>query len=126
MKRCLRLGPLAVWLSCRVPKIVACPICPGTSIVTTGQQLEIADQVVLTVPGATARQFRTVEVVRGNTAVGEPITEPVREGDTASRQSNVVLDPASHYAFVTYLQRSLRPDARVALESLPVVPAEVK
>jgi hypothetical protein len=91
MKRWDLLGMLGALLVSVVPVALACPICLGASFVPTGQQLEIADQVVLAVPVAKGRQFRIVEVVKGNTAVGQLIAEPVRGGDAAIRQGQAFL-----------------------------------
>ena len=52
-------------------------------MVTIGQQLDMADQVVLAVPLAGAK-FRIVEIVKGNNAVGDVIADQVTGLDTAA------------------------------------------
>ena len=51
--------------------------------VTVGQQLDMADRVVLAVPLAGGK-FRIVEVVKGKDAVGDVIADPVTDLDTAA------------------------------------------
>jgi hypothetical protein len=53
-------------------------------MVTIGQQLDMADRVVLAVPVAGGNQFRIVEVVKGKDAVGDLSAEPVIGLDAAA------------------------------------------
>ena len=57
---------------------------PLAKVVTIGQQLDMADRVVLAVPLAGANQFRIVEVVKGKDAVGDIIADPVTDLDAAA------------------------------------------
>lgn len=65
---------------------VACPLCyeAARQVVTLGQQLDMADRVVLAMPVAGANQFRIVEVVKGKDAIGDIIADPVTGLDAAA------------------------------------------
>jgi hypothetical protein len=71
------------WLRCVLAALLlvtaggaeACPICLSGLVVTPGQQLDGADQVVLAVPAAGENRFRIVEVVKGNDIAGGTIVE---------------------------------------------------
>jgi len=54
----------------------ACPICFSGVVITPGQKLDAADQAVLAVPLANQGQFRIIEVIKGDVAADETITEP--------------------------------------------------
>jgi hypothetical protein len=75
----LQCGLVAVILLFMVPAAMACPLCyeAARQMVTIGQQLDMADQVVLAVPLEGGEQFRIVEVVKGNDTVGAVIADPV-------------------------------------------------
>jgi hypothetical protein len=66
-------------------------------LVTAGQQLDMADRVVLAVPTGDGDQLRIIDIVKGNDAVGEVIADPVTGLDiTAVRDlepSLLVRDP---------------------------------
>ena len=83
--RWLNCGLAALFLFISVPAAVACPLCyeVARQVVTIGQQLDMADQVVLAVPLAGAK-FRIVEIVKGNNAVGDVIADQVTGLDTAA------------------------------------------
>jgi hypothetical protein len=53
----------------------ACAICFSGIVITPGQKLDAADQAVLAVPLADQGQFRVVDIVKGDGAVDEIITE---------------------------------------------------
>jgi hypothetical protein len=53
-------------------------------MVTAGQQLDMADRVVLAEPIGNANRFRVVEVIKGHDALGEFITDPVTGLDAAA------------------------------------------
>jgi hypothetical protein len=61
----------------------ACAICFSGVVITPGQKLDSADQAVLAVPSAHRGQFRIIEVVKGNVAADEAITEPGLSASTA-------------------------------------------
>jgi hypothetical protein len=65
----------------------ACAICFSGIAVTPGQKLDSADQAVLAVPLANQGQFRVIEVIKGDVAAGEAITEP---GPLASTAESVM------------------------------------
>jgi len=86
-------GP-AVRLLCALALMVitageaaACAICLSAFVVTTGQQLDLADQAVLAVPLSDGGQFRIIEVVKGNAVVDGNIAEPVSRVDAAALES---------------------------------------
>ena len=54
----------------------ACAICFSGIVITPGLKLDSADQAVLAVPLANQGQFRIIEVVKGDVAVDEAITQP--------------------------------------------------
>jgi hypothetical protein len=58
-----------------VGSAAGCPICFTGRVVTTGQQLDAADQAVLAI--AEGEQFRVIEVVKGSASAGAFIAEPV-------------------------------------------------
>jgi hypothetical protein len=57
----------------------ACQVCleAARELLSIGGQLDIADRVVLAAPVADGNQFRIIEVVKGEDAVGAIITDPV-------------------------------------------------
>jgi len=61
----------------------ACAICFSGVVITPGQKLDAADQAVLAVPLAGQGQFRIIDVVKGNVAADEIITEPGLLASTA-------------------------------------------
>jgi hypothetical protein len=61
----------------------ACAICLSGWVVTLGQQLDLADKVVLALPENNGKLFRVVEVVKGRGSAGGIITEPVVRVDAA-------------------------------------------
>jgi hypothetical protein len=69
----------ALFLLISAAAAVACPLCyeAARQMMTIGQQLDMADRVVLAVPLAGASQFRIAEVVKGKDAVGDVIADPV-------------------------------------------------
>jgi hypothetical protein len=83
--RWLNCGLAALFLFISVPAAVACPLCyeAARQVVTIGQQLDMADQVVLAVPLAGAK-FRIVEIVKGINAAGDVIADQVTGLDTAA------------------------------------------
>jgi hypothetical protein len=89
----------AVFLLISAAAAVACPLCyeAARQMVTIGQQLDMADQVVLATPLGGANQFRIVAVVKGKTAVGDIIGDPVMGLDTAAAANSdpclLVRDP---------------------------------
>jgi hypothetical protein len=54
----------------------ACDICFSGIVITLGQKVDAADQAVLAIPLANQEQFRIVEVVKGDVAADDTITEP--------------------------------------------------
>jgi hypothetical protein len=65
----------------------ACAICLSGWVVTIGQQLDLADQVVLALPENDGKSFRVVEVVKGRGSAGGIITEAVVRVDAATMSS---------------------------------------
>jgi len=89
-------GWLSLSLALALPLITAtgaaaCPLCyeAARQMETTGQQLDMADQVVLAAPVAGRSEFRIVETVKGQDAPGVIIAEPVVGRDAAA----VTCDP---------------------------------
>ena len=76
---------------------VACPLCyeAARQLVTIGQQLDVADRVVLALPVEGANQFGIVEVVKGRDAVGDVIADPVTgfEATASGNPCLLVRDP---------------------------------
>jgi len=83
--RWLNCGLAALLLFISARAAVACPLCyeAARQAVTVGQQLDMADRVVLAVPLAGGK-FRIVGIVKGNDAVGDVIADPVTGLDTAA------------------------------------------
>jgi hypothetical protein len=69
---------------------VACPLCyeAARQSVTIGQQLDMAEGVVLAVPIADTDRFQIVEVVKGEGAVGDIIADPVTSLDPKAAASS--------------------------------------
>jgi hypothetical protein len=91
----LLASPSAGWLKYKLAAMfflisaaaaVGCPLCyeAARQMVTIGQQLDMADQVVLATPLDGANLFRIVAVVKGKNAVGDIITDPVMGLDAAA------------------------------------------
>jgi hypothetical protein len=79
-------SPSAGWLKYKLAALfflisagaaVGCPLCyeAARQMVTIGQQLDMADHVVLATPLGGAHQFRIVAVVKGKNAVGDIIAD---------------------------------------------------
>jgi hypothetical protein len=81
------LCALAALMVITAGEAAACAICLSAFVVTTGQQLDLADQAVLAVPASDGGQFRVAEVVKGNAAVDGIIAEPVSRVDAAALES---------------------------------------
>ncbi len=65
----------------------ACPICFSGLVLTIGQQLDAADRAVLAVPLGDRGQFQIVAVIKGKSAIGEIVTDPVSKLDSAALRS---------------------------------------
>jgi hypothetical protein len=97
--RWLKFSLVALSLLVSLPAAVACPLCyeAARQLVTVGQQLDMADRVVLAVPTGDNDQFRIIEIVKGDDAVGGIIVDPVTGLDTAAvrdrEPSLLVRDP---------------------------------
>ena len=65
---------------------IACPLCyeAARQLMTEGVQLDMAERVVLAVPGADTSQLRIVAVIKGKDAVGDLIADPVIDIDGAA------------------------------------------
>jgi len=77
---------ITAFLLASVTAVVACPLCyeAARQMVTAGQQLDMADRVVLAEPIGNANRFRIIEVIKGGDALGELITDPVAGLDAAA------------------------------------------
>jgi hypothetical protein len=73
----------------------ACPICFSGMVVTVGQQMDAADQVVLAVPQSDGEQFKIVAIVKGDFTVGAIISEPVSRVKGALAIDAFAADPVS-------------------------------
>ncbi len=62
----------------------ACSICRGSLVFPRGQQLDVAEQVVIAVPVADGTQWRIIEVTKGTAFAGQVISEPVDGTDNAA------------------------------------------
>jgi hypothetical protein len=84
--RWLKCGLATLFLFISARAAVACPLCyeAARQIVTIGQQLDMAERVVLGVPLAGVDQFRIVEIIKGKDAVGDVIADPVTGPDAAT------------------------------------------
>src|SRR5262245_8189218 len=84
-RRWLTCWRAAVLLLASATAAVACPLCyeAARQMVIGGQQLDMADRVVLAEPIGNAKRFRVVEVIKGHDALGEFITDPVMGLDAA-------------------------------------------
>jgi hypothetical protein len=79
----LLLIGLGVLLLALAGQAQACAICLSGITITPGQKLDSAEQAVIAVPLANPEQLRIVEVIKGNAAAGDTITEPVLSAPTA-------------------------------------------
>jgi len=72
-------GLAALFLLVSAAAVVACPLCyeAARQLVTIGQQLDMADRVVLAVPVEGGNRFRIVEIVKGKDTIGDVIVDPV-------------------------------------------------
>jgi len=88
-------SPSHGWLASRLAAVfvlisaaaaMACPLCyeAARQMVTIGQQLDMAAQVVLATPVGGTNQFRIVAVVKGKNAVGDIIADPVTSLDATT------------------------------------------
>ncbi len=75
----LKYTPTALFLLISAAAAVACPLCyeAARQLVTIGQQLDMADRVVLAVPVEGGNRFRIVEIVKGKDTIGDVIVDPV-------------------------------------------------
>lgn len=82
----MRYRPAALLLVLASSTAAACPLCAEAArqFVTIGQQLDVADRVVLADPLPDGRRYRVVAVVKSDIPVGSLITEPVTAGDGSS------------------------------------------
>jgi hypothetical protein len=71
------LVPLLLLVS--APTAMACPLCyeAARQLVTIGQQLDMADRIVLARPVGGGNHFRIVAIVKGQDAIGDGIADPV-------------------------------------------------
>lgn len=73
----LRLLPVLIMLLLAAAgKVHACAVCLSGITITPGQRLDAAADAVLAFPLTSGGQFRVAEVIKGDTAVGETITQP--------------------------------------------------
>ncbi|MDI7863505.1 hypothetical protein MRS76_16240 [Rhizobiaceae bacterium n13] len=81
----------------------ACVICFTGLVITPGQKLDAADEAVLAIPLPTHGQFRVIEVLKGDGAVGDVIVQPSLsariakavmsvDGPTAGDEASVIPD----------------------------------
>jgi hypothetical protein len=84
MKWWVLLGALAMPLIFSIFPAYACPLCLGGISFAPGQQLDIAVQAVLAAPVAGGRQWRIIEVAKGDAIAGQVIAEPVDGTDDAA------------------------------------------
>jgi hypothetical protein len=69
----------ALLLPVSAPTAMACPLCyeAARQLVTIGQQLDMADRVVLAAPLAAKNHFRIIAIVKGKDAIADGIADPV-------------------------------------------------
>lgn len=94
--RALRaISAASLFMLAAIFSAAACPICFSGMVVTIGQQMDAADQVVLAVPLSDGEQFKVVAVVKGDFTVGATISEPVSRVKGALAIDAFVADPVS-------------------------------
>jgi hypothetical protein len=86
-----RLISAAAVLILTASAAAACAICLSGFVVTIGQKLDSADRAVLAMPVVETGQFRIIDVIKGDVAIGGIITDPGLSAGQASQATGPLM-----------------------------------